>query len=558
MTKDKVLRPWFKLVAVAEDEATKEFFVTITYRDLDGDVRRVSLPLADLDDKKALIKKLKNLGAYFSSKQPANERALAKLRASKRKAKRYNFAPRVGWYDGCNAFVLPKRVIGAARSGLSIRPPRLSSHAGAIGRRGEHAEWVRTVAAHAKFSSRMVFAISAALAAPLLGMAQLHSFGVLVHGPGKVGKSTMLLAAASVGGYGREQDLPNFRATDAAFGEIPAAFNDSLLPLNELGLLKGSAKEKYYRLRDLTYGFAEGRGTTYSKLAPIEAGSFGSKWLSIALATGEETSNEIARDAREIRMQGESVRWIDLAATRNGAAHIFDRIPKNVPEAERVQLAQQQCAKIRGGCRRNHGVTIQHFIDQVIGNCDTVEHDIKPLQQKFVDWAIEANDDPVVHHLAKCFGHIYAAGVIGVRLGTLPWSTKLVRKCIIRCYRDARRELNTETDLLREGLRILGRKIRALPKANGADLKSVDGFVTGGKRQQATIRAEAFKTWFPDTRQPKLVLKSLRSKNALPSRPTSPAKPGIGIVWAESQPSWPDGSRPRSIVINHRPGLFKV
>ena len=32
------------------------------------------------------------------------------------------------------------------------------------------------------------------------------------------------------------EDLPNFRATDAAFGEIPAAFNDTLLPLNELGL----------------------------------------------------------------------------------------------------------------------------------------------------------------------------------------------------------------------------------------------------------------------------------------------------------------------------------
>jgi hypothetical protein len=102
----------------------------------------------------------------------------------------------------------------------------------------------------------------AAVAAPLLGMAKLPSFGVLLHGPGKAGKSTMLLAAASVGDYGQEKDLPNFRATDAAFGEIPAAFNDSLLPLNELGLLKGSAAEKYLRLRDFTYGFAEGRGTT--------------------------------------------------------------------------------------------------------------------------------------------------------------------------------------------------------------------------------------------------------------------------------------------------------
>ena len=558
MTKDKVLRPWFKLVAVAEDEATGEFFAVIKYRDLDGRVRRVSLPLADLDGTKALVKKLKNLGAYFSGKRSADERALAKLLASKPKAKRYNFASRVGWYDGYNAFVLPRRVIGAVRSGMSINPPRLSSHAGAIGLRGEHAEWVTTIAVHAKFSSRMVFAISAALAAPLLRMAQLHSFGVLVHGPGKVGKSTILLAAASVGGYGREQDLPNFRATDAAFGEIPASFNDSLLPLNELGLLKGSANEKYYRLRDFAYGFAEGRGTTYSKLAPIERGVLGSKWLSISLATGEETSNEIARDAREIRMAGESVRWIDLAATRNGAAHIFDRIPKSVPEAESSQWAQQRCAKICAGCRRNHGVAIQHFIEQVIGNRENVKFDLKSLQQKFADLVIEANDDPVVRHLAKCFGHIYAAAVIGVRLGTLPWSTKLVRKCIIRCYRDARRELNTETDLLREGLRILRRKIRALPKANGADLKSVEGFVTGTKPNQAIIRAEGFKAWFPDPRQPSLVLKSLLSKNALPARPTPPAKSGLAIVWAESQPQWLDGSRPRSIVIQDRPGLFKA
>jgi hypothetical protein len=87
-------------------------------------------------------------------------------------------------------------------------------------------------------------------------------------------------------------------------------------------------------------------------------------------------------------------------------------------------------------------------------------------------------------------------------------------------------------------------------------VKSVDGFVTSTKRQQATVRAEAFKAWFPDTRQPSLVPKSLRSKNALPSRPAPPAKSGIAIVWAESQPQWPDGSRRRSIVIDERPELY--
>jgi putative DNA primase/helicase len=557
---NKTLRPCFKLVAIAEDEATHEFFAIIKYRDVDGGVRWVNIPVADLDNRKALTKTLKNLGAYFSNMEAKNKRALDKLIASKRKAKRLNFAARVGWYGGSyKAYVLSNRVIGAAdSSSVAIRPPRgiAGGHAAGIGRAGDHAEWVRTVASPAKYSSRMVLAISAALAAPLLGMAHLPSFGILVHGRGKAGKSTMLVAAASVGGYGQEEDLPNFRATDAAFGEIPAAFNDGFLPMNELGLLKGSAGERRQRLRDLSYGVAEGRGTTYSRLAPIQKGSTAMKWHCIALATGEETADEIARDAREIRMAGESVRWIDLAATRNEAVDIFDRIPKKVQEAERAQWVEQRCKKIREGCEHNHGVALEQFIEQVIRNHKTVQKDVQTLRQRFVDRVVGANDDPVIRHLAKCFGHVYAAAVIGVRFKTLPWSTKTVRKCIERCYRDARREMNTETDLLRDGLSLLRAKVHALPKANGSGLESAEGFRAGGMSRRTTIRAELFKGWFPDVRQPNIVLKFLRSKNALRSRGTP--KSGIAIVWAESQPEWPDGSRPRSVVIDPRPELFKL
>ena len=77
--KTKVLKPWLKLDAIAEDEATKEFFGIIKCRDLDGGVRRVTLPLADLDDRKALVKKLTNLGAYFSKMEAKNKCALDKL-----------------------------------------------------------------------------------------------------------------------------------------------------------------------------------------------------------------------------------------------------------------------------------------------------------------------------------------------------------------------------------------------------------------------------------------------------------------------------------------------
>jgi hypothetical protein len=213
---------------------------------------------------------------------------------------------------------------------------------------------------------------------------------------------------------------------------------------------------------------------------------------------------------------------------------------------------------IREGCRRNRGVTIRHFIKCVIRNRKTVAQDVQSLRDEFADRVTDVNDSPAVRHLAKCIGHIYAAAVIGVRYGTLSWSERLVRNCVVSCYRDARRELKTEADLLRQGLDVLGDKIRKLPKANGTDLNYAEGVKTGGMmRDRATIRAEAFKGWFPDSRQANIVLRWLRAKDALPSRPALPLKEGPAIKWAESQPTWPDGSRRRSIVINVGPGLFK-
>ena len=86
----------------------------------------MTLPLADLDDRKALVKKLTNLGAYFSKMEAKNKCALDKLLLAKLKAKRINFAARVGWYGGGHkGYVLPNQVIGAASSDVVIRPPQL-------------------------------------------------------------------------------------------------------------------------------------------------------------------------------------------------------------------------------------------------------------------------------------------------------------------------------------------------------------------------------------------------------------------------------------------------
>jgi hypothetical protein len=87
--------------------------------------------------------------------------------------------------------------------------------------------------------------------------------------------------------------------------------------------------------------------------------------------------------------------------------------------------------------------------------------------------------------------------------------------------------------------------------------KTADGYKDeSGSTPTVTIRAEKFKGWFDDQRQPALVLRWLQSKNALPYKPALPGNSGDAIVWAESQTEWPDGSRPRSIVIQLGKGLL--
>lgn len=560
---NKKLKQYLKVLETIEDEATGEFFAVARCRDIHGGVRRVQLPMAELSDLKGAKKVLANAGAYLSDDDEECTTALRALKTQSASAEKRKFAPALGWYgDDFRRFVRPKGVVGKQLNGVKLCPPRQSSaHVSAIGTRGTHSGWKQKVAKPAASSSRMVLGICAAFAAPLLKVVDMSSFAIFLTGDSKTGKSTATLAAGSVIGFGTEEDLPNFRTTDAAFGELPMYFNDSLLPLNEFGLLKGNAKDRRHRQRDLAYGSAEARGVTYSRFVPVEKAGRNIKRHSIIFANGEETSDQIALQAGEMRLAGENTRWIDLPAAATGCPDVFDLSPTFDSSVERSKWYAKQCAAVRRGCKDHRGEAQRHFLKCVIGQRKSIKDELIDLRDKFTELVTKDESDRVVRHLAKNFGHIYAAGIQAVRFGTVPWSEQLVRKCVRRCYLAARREMKTEADLLRRGLRRLRARIKGGTinlKGDPVALRHVDGYRRNGiGGTTITVRADAFKHWFVDPRQPRLVLEWLRKQGCLPNRPPAPGA-GHGIVWAESQPQWPDGTRPRCIVIGLRPSLFKI
>jgi hypothetical protein len=358
-------------------------------------------------------------------------------------------------------------------------------------------------------------------------------------------------------GFGTESSLPNFRSTVAALGELPGQFNDHVLPLNESGLARGTHKERRQTMREFAFGAAEGRGTTYSRLSP--AGNAGQdEYRSILVANGEVTSDELALEAGEYRLAGECSRWMDVPAIEECSPDSFDLGPE-LDTKERAAWFKSTCADIRKGCRLHHGVAGRHFVRNIIERRKTVRSELVKLHESSVNAVAQGETDQVVLHMAKNFGHLYAAGVLAVRFKTVPWSEKHVMICIGRSFRAARREIKTEAELRRRSLLRLKMKAKSRTRrldklSSGRSLKNVDGYRRneGKKKTVVTVRAEAFKRWFNDPRQPRLILDYLRKNGQL----AGSGSPGQGgIKWAESQPIWPDGTRVRSIVITFRPAL---
>jgi Domain of unknown function (DUF927) len=548
--------PEFRMQALCNDEATGEFFFRVVFRNVDGSMVPLDIARSKLGNRKSFVETLRNAGAFFHDDDTLNDDALDRLVRSQSTAQRITFAKATGWRDDGKLFVTPGEVIGANDGPSRILPPRGETHHLQCDRQGSLAGWKQHVAEPAHMSSRLAFAICLGLAAPLLRRTELHSFGVLVAGLSKSGKSTLQIAGGSVIGLSTEDQLPSFDITDAGFSELLARSNDLLVPLNEEGLMAGSPAECTARLRRMAYVIAQGSGTTYSTRANMSKHGAGCERRSIVLASGEESLDAAAQKAGQTRAPGAMIRFIDLPATRRGAMDIFDLAPAMSDNDQRLRWVQETCMKIRDGAEAHHGIALSALTRKVIRRRTKIEKRLRLLRKKFVDKIATDQDDQIIRHMALLFGHVYAAGVLCVRFNILPWPEEFVMTAIKRCWNGARRSLRLESELRRAAIKTLMRKAsggsvvqasstKALPQR----YRNADGFHRrqNGERQ-LVVRGERFKDWFSDSRQPGILLRWLGEGGALANSKRGQHS-GSSIVWAESQVEWPDGSRPRSIVI---------
>ena len=326
----------------------------------------------------------------------------------------------IGWHN--TAFVLPNETIGAggASDRVILQTAAPLDHAFHLS--GSLSDWQANVARPSLGNSRLVLAISAAFAAPLLGLTGEEGGGFHLRGGSSMGKSTALYVAASVwGGGGVGGYVKNWRATDNALESISAMHDDSLLCLDELSQVDPKAAGA------AAYMLANGKGKARSGKDGQARRAL--EWRLIFLSTGEIALADKIREGGGQIAAGMEVRVIDLRADAGAGLGLFEDL-HGASDAAAFAQAMRQAAG------RYYGHAARAFLHHVAADLDRVRVELAALRRAFTAEALPPGADGQVKRVADRFALVAAAGDIASMLGVTGWPVGAAREAALRCFRD--------------------------------------------------------------------------------------------------------------------------
>lgn len=318
---------------------------------------------------------------------------------------------RTGWHGG--SFVLPDDTIGAGNVLLQTagEPPRMDCA-------GTLASWQAGIAARCVGNSRLLLAVSAAFAAPLLDLIGAESGGVHLVGPSSCGKTTALRAAASV--WGGPDYLQRWRATDNGLEAIAQAHNDLLLVLDELGQVDAR------QAGEIAYLLANGSGKHRAKRDGLAKPA--ARWRLLFLSAGEIGLAEHMATGGKRARAGQETRMADVPVL--GAHGLFDELhgaASGAALADAINRAARECYGTAGR---------EHLARLVASDMDTARRGIKAMLANFAKEHLPAGADGQAVRVAERFALIAAGGELASALGVTGWPAGEAARGVGACFRD--------------------------------------------------------------------------------------------------------------------------
>lgn len=398
------------VVAQTRDASGESWGRLLEWSDPDGTIHRWACPARMLAGDGAEFRAvLLDSGLRIAPSTKARSLLAVYVQTAKTEA-RATCTDRTGWHGA--SFVLPRETVGADHVLLqaAVEPQRLDSA-------GTLAGWQTGISAHCAGNSRLLLAVSAAFAAPLLDLTGAESGGVHLVGPSSCGKTTALRAAASV--WGGPSYLQRWRATDNGLEAVAQSHNDLLLVLDELGQVDAR------HAGEIAYMLANGTGKHRAKRDGLAKPA--ARWRLLFLSAGEIGLAEHMREGGKRARAGQETRMADVPAD---AAHgLFDQL-RGLPSG--AALADT----INRAAREHYGAAGREYLRGLVGaDLDTVRLGVKAIAADFAREHLPAGADGQAVRVAERFALIAAGGELASSLGVTGWPAGEAVRGLGVCFR---------------------------------------------------------------------------------------------------------------------------
>lgn len=407
----------FEVLSQTRDDETSAWGLLLRFHDPDGVAQTVVITRDLFAGEGGELRNLLARRGLYVNPSPAQgiRGMLADYLSRVGTDRRARIVSRTGWHriDGAPVFVLPGRVFG--RSPVEVIYQPAMRDIALFNQCGTLTEWRSLAAAPCSGNSRLVLAVSAAFAGPLLDILGEEGGGLHFRGASRTGKTTALRVAASVwggeAGSGAAGYIRQWRATGNAVEGIAAAQSDTLLPLDELG--QADPRE----VGDTCYLLASGLGKARSDRAGgLRAAA---RFRVLFLSTGElSLADKIAEAGRHVKA-GQEVRLVDIPADAGAGLGMFEDLHGAAEPEPFIQA-------LRSGTGRAYGTAAPAFLDYLVclvaAEPDLGERLRDWVRSLVAEWMEAApNASGQVRSVARRFALVAVAGEMATEAGITGW-----------------------------------------------------------------------------------------------------------------------------------------
>ena len=399
--------------AISRDDVDEHWGLLVEVIDFTGGAHRWAMPRAMLAGSGEELRKiLFHLGLWLES-SPAACAALTKYLNNWRPERQARCVEATGWHK--RVFVLPERVVGDAKGEEVVLQVMGGAPRHVLA--GSLDTWREGVARLCAGNARLVLAVCAAFAGPLLRPLGEEPGGFHFRGGSSSGKTTALRVAASVWGT----PLGSWRITDNAAESAARAANDALLCLDEIGQADGRAVDA------LAYMLANGQGKARMTRDGLPRDVIG--WRLVFLSTGETGLGEKMHEAGRRARAGQEVRVVDLPADAGRGLGLFEALHG---EAGGDAFAK----RLKVAAEASQGHPARAFVARLADDLDEAVAAIKPYRARWLEAHVPSGADGQVRRVADRFALVAAAGELATDYGLTGWREGEAAAAAARCFAD--------------------------------------------------------------------------------------------------------------------------